>query len=188
VSVSDLPDKAAGDPRDRREAHPRPITASFLRFFSVSAPSPRIPRRFRPQIEEYCAAHQTEAAPRKLERYQHCGQEEPKCNQRTGLCKATGAVGNVINYRQSQDLMFELRYISIQPAVLWWMHPTEGWSRPVPGISLTEPWVAWLSFDKFSRPSVNQVETGVPDQSAGLIFASRYPTRGAGGCRKSKFP
>jgi hypothetical protein len=92
--VSELPDEQAGPTCDKpawrkkrrgfrvcvRSKKERPQISPLLGAF------PSDPRKLRSQIEEYCAAHQPEATQRKLERYEHCGEEESKCNQRTDLC------------------------------------------------------------------------------------------------------
>jgi hypothetical protein len=70
---------------------------------------PSTPGKLRPQIKKDCAAYQSEAAQWKPERYEHCGQEESKGNQRTDFCQPAGLVGYLIRDRPSQNMVLELK-------------------------------------------------------------------------------
>src|SRR5882757_1751469 len=75
--------------------------------FHYICPLPSDPRRLRSQIKKDCAAYQSEAPQRKLERHEHCGQEESKCDQGTDRCKPAGLVGNLVSDRPSQNMVLE---------------------------------------------------------------------------------
>lgn len=62
-----------------------------------------------PEVADGGGRHQPEADQGKLQRYEHCGQEESKCNQRTDLCKSADPAWNFLKYRLSQRMRFELK-------------------------------------------------------------------------------